>query len=97
MNQEIKQLFSEYRSVTDDKLVAAVLVLADVLSRPEPEPIIVEPEDCHSYTVKEAAARMGVSSKTVYQLILAGKLHAYRIGSAIRIPVEEIARFEAEA
>ena len=95
MNPEIKTLFNEYQQVTDDKLVVAVLVLADVLKTPTPAPIIVEPEPCHSYTVKEAAARMGVSSKSVYQMILAGKLHSYRVGRAIRIPVEEIERFEA--
>lgn len=97
MNSEIKALFDEYRQVTDDKLVAAVLTLADVLKQPAPEPLIIEPEDCRSYTVKEAAGRLKLSSKKVYQMLLAGELRCFRAGRAIRIPVEEIDRFESEA
>jgi len=37
------------------------------------------------------------SSKKVYQMCLAGKLRCVRIGGAIRIPIDEIERYEAAA
>lgn len=50
--------------------------------------------------VKEAAARLEVSSATVYALVAAGKLRAYRIGlgkGRIRISEEHIAEYLAGA
>ena len=94
MNAEIKQLFAEYLPDTKDPVAAAVLVLSDVLTRKPPEPIIVEPEDCRLYTVKEAAGRLNLSSKNVYQMCLAGQLRCVRISGRVRIPVEEIERYE---
>lgn len=95
MNPAIEALFYGYLRVAgDDKPTAAVLVLADVLSRPTPEPIIIEPDDRHTLGVKEAAVRLGMNSKKVYQMCLAGKLRCVRIGGRVRIPVEEIQRYE---
>lgn len=96
MNAEIKTLFEQYLLVAQNREAAAVLTLADVLSKPTPEPIIIEPSDDGSLTVKEAASRLNLSSKKVYQMCLAGQLACFRAGRAIRIRLEEIERFEAD-
>ncbi len=95
MNAEIKQLFADYLLDAKDPMAAAVLTLADVLSQPTPEPIIVEPDDQQTYGVKDAAELLHTSSKKVYQMCLAGNLRCVRIGGRVRIPIEEIERHEA--
>lgn len=95
MNATIVALFTDYLNLTSgDHAAAASLVLADALTSKKPEPIIVEPEDCRSCTVKEAARRLNLSSKKVYQMCIAGHLRCFKAGRAIRIPIEEIERFE---
>jgi len=96
MNDTVVRLFTEYLDLTGDKAAAASLVLADALTSKTPEPIIAEPENCRSYTVKDAARRLNLSSKKVYQMCIAGELRCFKAGRAIRIPVEEIERFETE-
>jgi excisionase family DNA binding protein len=95
MNAEIKQLFAEYLLDAEDHTAAAVLVLADVLCRPTPEPIVIEPDDRQTLSVREAAARLNTSSKGVYQMGLAGQLRCVRLGGRVRVPVEEVERHEA--
>ena len=92
MNTEIKTLFDEYLLDAKDPVAAAVLVLAERLSQPIPEPIIIEPGDDGSVTVKEAASRLNLSSKKVYQMCLSRELRCIRADGRIRIPVEEIER-----
>ena len=75
-------------------MAAAVLTLADMLCRTTPEPIIIEPDDRQTYGVKEAAELLHTSSKKVYLMCLAGKLRCVRIGGRVRIPIDEIERFE---
>jgi len=94
MNTEIKTLFDEYLLEAKDPVAAAVLVLAERLSQPIPEPIIIEPGDDGSLTVKDAAVRLNLSSKKVYRMCLAGELRCFRAGRAIRIALDEIERFE---
>jgi len=94
MNPQIKQLFAEYLLEAKDPTAAAVLVLADVLRQ---EPVIIEPDDRQTYGVKEVAELLRTSSKKVHHLCLAGKLRSVRIGGRVRIPIDEIMRFEAEA
>jgi len=92
MNAEIKALFADYLLDAKDSVAAAVLVLADMLSRPIPEPIIIEPDDKGTLSVKEAAEKLHTSSKKVYRMCLAGELRCLRIGGRVRIPIEEIER-----
>ena len=92
MNAEIKALFAEYLLDAKDPVAAAVLVLADILCRPTPEPVIIEPADDDTLSVKEAASRLNTSSKKVYQMCLSRELRCIRAGGRIRIPVEEIER-----
>ena len=97
MNAEIKRLFAEYLLEARDPTAAAVLVLADVLRQKtlRQEPAIIDPDDRHTYGVKDAAELLRTSSKKVYQMCLAGKLRCVRIGGRIRIPIDEIERYEA--
>jgi excisionase family DNA binding protein len=44
-------------------------------------------------SVRHAAARLGVTPPTIYALIAAGKLRAYKIGRATRITDEAIADY----
>ena len=97
VNATIVALFTDYLNLTGgDHAAAAGLVLADALIAKTPEPVIVEPEDCRSYTVKDAARRLNLSSKQVYQKCIAGQLRSFKAGRAIRIPIEEIERFETD-
>ncbi len=41
-------------------------------------------------TVKQAAERLGVSPKTIYDLVEKGRLRCFRIGKAIRIQPEDL-------
>jgi excisionase family DNA binding protein len=95
MNPEIKRLFAEYLLDAKDPVAAAVLVLADAIRRPAPEPIIIEPDDKGTLSVKEAASRLNTSSKKVYQMCLAGQMRCFCVGCSIRIPVDEIECYEA--
>ncbi len=91
MNPQINQLFAEYLLDAKDPLAAAVLTLADTLYR---EPIIIESDDKETVGVKEAAELLHTSSKKVYLMCLAGKLRCVRIGGRVRVPIDEIERFE---
>ena len=46
-------------------------------------------------TVDEAAARLNLCTKKVYAMCRAGELPCVRAGRAVRIPTEQIERFEA--
>jgi excisionase family DNA binding protein len=95
MNAEIKSLFAEYLLEAKDPVAAAVLTLADVFYRPTPEPAVIEPDDKGTLSVKEAASRLSISSKKVYQMCLAGQLRCTRIGGRVRISLDEIERYQA--
>ena len=89
----IETLFYKYLIVAKDPVAAAVLTLAEIL-RPL-DPIIIEPSDDGSLTVKEAASRLNLSSREVYQQCLTGKLRCVRIGGSLRVPLDEIERCQA--
>lgn len=44
-------------------------------------------------TVREAAARVGLSKDTVYHLIARGKFPYKRVGSVIRVPVKALEKW----
>jgi excisionase family DNA binding protein len=94
MNPEVQQLYAEYLALTEDRQQAAMLTLADALLTKHVEHVFVEPEHCCSYGVKEVALRLGVESQDVYHLILAGVLTCFRSGTAVRVPLSEIERYE---
>jgi excisionase family DNA binding protein len=84
MNAEVMRLFAEYVKHVGDKAAAAALVTADVMLRDRPEP----PD--RALSVTEAAERLHVAPKTVYELCQKGELAHHRIGRAIRIMPSDI-------
>ena len=48
-------------------------------------------------TVAEVAARLKITRKTVYVMCRSHTLRCYRAGRSLRVPVEEIERFESES
>jgi len=83
-----------YLQHTGDSAAAASLTLADVMQSKANQGNIPQ-TDPHSLTVREAAERLHLSSKTIYQMCISGKMRSFRVGRPVRIPVEEIHRFEA--
>ncbi|MFJ3114835.1 helix-turn-helix domain-containing protein [Micrococcus luteus] len=51
----------------------------------DPEPLAA--------TVTEAAHALGLSTWSVYQLIKSGRLASFRVGRAVRVPVDALHRF----
>jgi len=47
-------------------------------------------------TAEDAARRFNVHEQTIYSWIRRGRLKAAKFGRAVRIPVEELDRFERE-
>jgi excisionase family DNA binding protein len=99
MNPAVNTLFAEYLEHTGgDKAAAASLTLAAVMQDYQPAaPEKSPPDDSGSLTVKEAAGRLKLSSKKIYQMCVAGQLRCFRAGRAIRVPIKEIERFENES
>jgi excisionase family DNA binding protein len=50
----------------------------------------IDPPASGPLTVKQAAERLGVSPKTIYDLVEKGRLRSFRIGKAIRIQPEDL-------
>lgn len=50
-----------------------------------------------AYPINESAHLLGVSRRTVYQLLARGELRAVRIGDRQRIPADELARLTRPA
>jgi excisionase family DNA binding protein len=48
-------------------------------------------------SVKEASAMIGVSSRTLWQIVKDGKLAVCRIGTRVLFPVAELERFIRES
>jgi excisionase family DNA binding protein len=48
-----------------------------------------------SYSVQEAAAAIGVSSRTVHDFIKSGTIAHFRMGTRVLIPVDELRAFIA--
>jgi len=91
-------------SVRRARLVAQSLGYADLvppcaelISLPNARAVLarclaaIDPPASGPLTVKQAAERMGVSPKTIYDLIDKGRLRCSRIGRAIRIEPRDLA------
>lgn len=91
MNAVVNALYAEYLEHTGgDKIAAATLTLAAVMQE-ERTPA----EPAAALTVDEAAERLRTHRATIYRLCRSRKLHCYRAGRVLRIPIEEIERFES--
>jgi len=102
MNAAVNTLYAEYLEHTGgDKAAAASLALAAVLqdsqaaTAPTRTPADIEP----ALTVAQAADRLGVVPKTVYEMCQHRRLRSFRPGAGrvLRIPAEEIERLENES
>ena len=49
--------------------------------------------DIRWMSTQEAAARLGVTVRTLYRLIVEGQLPAYKLGRVIRLQAEEVDAF----
>jgi len=49
-----------------------------------------------SYSVVEAAAKIGISSRTLWSLIRQGQIGTFRIGTRVLIPADVLRAFIAE-
>jgi excisionase family DNA binding protein len=99
MNATTWTIYRTYLDRTGDESVAASLTLADALqSQAERlDAANVHRTDPCSLTVRTAAERLTLSSKKVYQMCQSGQLRCFRAGRAMRIPLEEIERFESDS
>jgi|GEM_PF-3334496 len=82
--------FDEFRARTGDPVSAAILVLAQVLSKPAGQ----------SLTVGEAAEYLHVSEQSVYELCRAGQIRHHRIGKGrgtIRFDRADLDTFREDA
>jgi len=61
---------------------------------PSPEPVIVGPMTC---TIHEAAAAIGVSTRSIERHVAAGEIASTKVGGSRRIPLAELERFGGAA
>lgn len=90
MDQSIKSLFDDYYALAGSAEAAATLVLADVNSRQreiEQSGLLHAPNAYLS--VKEAAKRFSLGTRTVYRIVEQG-LPVIRAGKAIRIKTRDL-------
>lgn len=50
-------------------------------------------DPAHWLSTAEAAARLGITARTVYRFIDEGQLPAYRFGRVIRLKIDDVERF----
>jgi excisionase family DNA binding protein len=81
----VESLYQKYLSLTGEPAAAATLVLAEVMSASPPSVLSVD----------EAAKKLGVGVKKVYELCQAGTLRSQKVGRHIRIQEEDIRAFLA--
>lgn len=56
-----------------------------------------EHDDIEWLSTKEAARRLGLTTRTVYRLIDEGQIPAYKFGRVIRLQADEVDRFINQA
>ena len=89
MNTSVQHIFHDYLGLTDgDKAAAASLTLAAVMVESRIEPPANSNEA--SLTVKDAAAKLRVSTRRIYELCGAGELRAFKVGRSLRIAPEAL-------
>jgi excisionase family DNA binding protein len=102
MNDAVMQRYAEYLQETGDRTAAASLTLAAVMLDCQPAAASSEPTRAGSesaLTVAQAAKRLGVVPKTIYEMCQSRRLRSFRPGTGrvLRIPVEEVERLENDS
>ena len=94
MDPQVNALYAEYLNHTGgDKAAAASLTLAAVMME---SPSETPARLVTALTAAEVAARLRINPTMIYAMCRDGRLRCYRAGRSVRIPVEEIERFENE-
>lgn len=83
----IEQTYKKFLALTGEPTAAALLTLADAIQK-TPERGLLK--------VKEAAAALGVSPATIYDLCDSGRLRHQRIGRAIRIKESDLTDYKSD-
>jgi len=83
-------LYRQFYEETGDPVAASNLVLAHAMLNPQVE-------ETKALKVSEAAKRLRISDKKVYQFCEEGRLRHHRIGNSIRIRPEDIEEFIQES
>jgi excisionase family DNA binding protein len=90
MNNAVLQDFTEaLQLVEGDRTAAAQLALASALRDWQSPTTDKAPAD-QPLTVKEAAAKLRISPRRVYEMCAGGELRAFKIGRSLRIPPEAL-------
>lgn len=71
--------------------IAEAVEELELQQAPAPEP---RPEDDESLTAAAAAKRLGISKRTVYDLVKRRELGALHIGNLVRIPAKSLETFK---
>ena len=95
MNNQVVSQYSEYLKLTGgDKTAAASLTLAAVMMDGRSE---LPTQPVMALTVAEVAVRLRINRQTIYEMCRTGRMRCYRAGRSVRIPLEEVERFENES
>ena len=96
MLDTIANLYNDFLRLTNgDTTAASNLVMAHTMQSVQDAKTAPAVTPASVLTVTEAAARLNLCDKKVYEMCRAGELRSVRAGRAIRIPVDEIERFQA--
>ena len=94
MNEATWETYREYLDRVNDPVAAASLTLADTMAEGHREPSEPPQGLPTALKVAEVATRLKITRKTVYALCRTRRIRCYRAGRSLRIPVEEVERFE---
>lgn len=85
----IEAAYQKYLTLTNCPSAAATLVLAEVVSGQSDQPELL--------TVKQAAKRLGIGIKKVYEMCAEGAIKHQRIGNRVRIKPTDLVLEDAPA
>lgn len=96
MNATTWTIYREYLNRVNDPVAASNLTLADAMrsNAGGEQSVTSEPPVDRQLTVAEAATKLRVSRRIVYELCGSGLLPNYRVGHSIRIPESGLPRCE---
>jgi excisionase family DNA binding protein len=94
MNAQITRQYAEYLAHTGDKTVAGCLVLAAIMLEGRSESSTAPAGAL--LTVKEAASRLRVSTRRIYEMCAAGELRAFKVGRRLRITPEMLEEYQQQ-
>ena len=95
MNNEVLSQYNEYlKKTSGDEAAAASLTLAAIMLEGRSES--PAPPTGAPLTVKEAAAKLRVSTRRIYDLCAAGELRAFKVGRWLRITPDMLEEYQRQ-